>query len=612
MVTPSNPFSTKIISAPPSLGSWLPLLASSLTILRRLAGSTEREFLQIGSQMQGIYQRSLVLTQTARRLVEVASSERIQILMDKLRQILQEMEAYLEQAQVRTLNSCTSLDTVETLLRQVAEPLEGFRKMSKHLYILEVAIKIESTYLGDMESEFLNLAQDIKLLSQQVKEKANAVHDHRLVLSAVIKKNNVDIHIANVNQDAKVQTTLGDTAASLSKLESVNERFSRLGSAISTVAEENSHNISGIVQSMQFHDIYRQQVEHVLAALEGFASSLSEGLNASSAGKEIDSQELISKAGDVCELQEAQLQFASAELYAAVTAIVTNLCDISAQQKQIGKDCDHTGVIDGSSATFIDDVSRHMSSITNLLTTCATTNNELAKVTGEVTSTVAEITAFVADIENIAHEIIQIALNSRIKAACTGKNGAALSALSEEIGHLSTEAVQWAGSITATLTKIDAATEVLSTEASSNEEILRTKLFSIKEELNKTLTLLDDMGAELLSLLPQIQSQINLLTMDIDRIATGIDVHERTKALADAVLGNLQQVFRESRALYPASAAFKEDLRLMAQRYTMESERRIHEDIASRYGVNVSTPQALPSVMPKNTDSEFGDNVDLF
>ena len=591
------------------LDAWSSILSSSLATLRRLAGSTEHDFLQIGSQMQGIYQLSNTLSETAHRLVEVASGESIRILTDRLHQILQEMKEYLELAQARSLSRCATLETVETLLGQVVEPLEGFRKISKHLYILEVAIKIESTYLGEMEGEFLNLAQDVKKLSLQIKEKANAIQDHQLFLASVITKNIFDIQAASSNQDFKIRATIKDTAESLNGLESVNSRFSLLGTEISSVSGENSQRISEIVQSMQIHDIYRQQVEHVIESLEGIASSFNENLDRD----DLCQQKIIEKVGDVCELQDAQLRFASTELYTAVMSVVTHLHDISTQQKQMGlKVYSQVGIADASSSSFIDNVSQRMSSITDLLTTCTAANSELAVVTKKVTDEVEEITNFVFDIENIGHDIIQIALNSRIKAVSTGKNGASLSALSEEIGQLSSETVQRADSITGTLAEIHSAIESLSIEAKSNEKILSTNLSGIKEELSQALIILEKMGNELLSLLPQLQNQINTLTSEIESIAGGVNVHERTKTMADEVLSNLQQIFYQSRALYPASTAFKEDIRRMAERYTMESERRIHEDIAGKHGVQLPMTTSQSTTSAKSDNSEFGDNVDLF
>jgi hypothetical protein len=172
--------------------------------------------------------------------------------------------------------------------------------------------------------------------------------------------------------------------------------------------------------------------------------------------------------------------------------------------------------------------------------------------------------------------------------------------------------VQRTESITSILTDIDATTGHLFDEARSGEEHLTVKLIEMKAALNDILTILENMGTELFSMLSQIHSRVNSLSVEIEKINRGIDVHERCKAMADEVLGNLRKIFNQSRGLYPASAAFKEDLRRMAERYTMESERRIHEDIARRHGVIPSSAPVAAAASAKDTDSEFGDNVDLF
>jgi methyl-accepting chemotaxis protein len=229
----------------------------------------------------------------------------------------------------------------------------------------------------------------------------------------------------------------------------------------------------------------------------------------------------------------------------------------------------------------------------------------------DVTGTVGKITGFVTDIEGIGRDIIQIALNARIKAASTGQEGASLSVLAEEIGQLSNEAVDRTNLITTTLAEIGKTTHELSAEASSSEEDLTARLIGLKGELESILKILDEMGDELLALLSQVKKQVTLLSREIETLTSGIDVHERTKALADAVLASLKDIFSEARQLYPASEAFKEDLRLMAKRYTMESERRIHESIAGRHGVGPVKVQEKATVTPVS-DTEFGDNVDLF
>jgi hypothetical protein len=481
------------------------------------------------------------------------------------------------------------------------------------LYILEVSVKIESTSIGEMEGEFLNLAQDIKKLSRQIKVKANVVHDHRQSLSSVISKSIADLQTAQATQDTSVRAIVGETRTSLLQLETVNERFTTLGAMISSVSQENSNTISDIVQSMQIHDMYRQQVEHVIEALAGLQPSLPDRPQQNEAESNLNWQKLISTTGDVCELQEAQLQFAAMEFHTAVSSIRTNLRDLGTKQKQMGQEISSKmGGISTSNTSFIDDVRQHMSSITTLLATCADTNKELAGITKNVTGAVYEITGFVTDIEEIGHEITQIALNSRIKAAGTGEKGASLCALSEEIGLLANEAMRRAESIIASLTEIQSATTMLAADTDGNEKILDSALSGMNAELSETLSIFDAMGTELFALLPQLQREVNSLTGEIEKIAGGIDVHERARVLGDQALDKLRLVFHQARQLYPASAAFKEDIRRMAERYTMESERRIHEAIAKKHGVRVAMAQTRKEPDQGSSESELGDNVELF
>ena len=117
------------------------------------------------------------------------------------------------------------------------------------------------------------------------------------------------------------------------------------------------------------------------------------------------------------------------------------------------------------------------------------------------------------------------------------------------------------------------------------------------------------MGRELFSLIAQTRDQASVLTQEIETITGGIRVHEKARSKADSVLADLRTIVSQARALQPASAEFKNDLRQMAERYTMESERRIHENVARKHGVQTMHVQHTDS--PRD-DSEFGENVDLF
>lgn len=594
-----------------TLMEWRATLAPAIDTLRRMAGTTEDEFLQIGSEVQGFYQRSAEISRMSGELVQIVSGDSGRSLTSRLQQMMTDMEEYLANARTRSGDSCKTLEEVKGLLEKLSAPLEGFQKMNKTLRMLSISTKIESSRLGELGSGFVNLAMDVEKLSHQVNDKSAAILAHRQLLSNMIVSNLSAVRTGEAAQDRQVTASLNSTAASLQELVSVNERCTAFGSVVSSISAEVTGNISEVVSSMQMHDMTRQQVEHIVEALEGLLADLPGSENSS-----LDQARwhaLIVEAGDVCELQEAQLRFASSELYSAVGTIVENLRDIANKQMMMEQESGNvTGVADSADTSFVDVMSQGMQSIAAVLASCARSDSDMADTIGKVAQTIAEIASFVTDIEEIGTEIDLIALNAQIKAAHTGPDGAALGVLAEAIKRLSDEAVRQTNAVAAILTGINSATEHLSGDSGSESRQLAERMTFMREELDMILQSLGSMNSELFAVLSGLSGRVSSLTEDVERATSRIDVHEQTKEMAAAVLASLEQIVREARRIEPASSEFKQNLLHMEKHYTMESERHIHEALArKRSGLSaVAAPVAVSS--GSSDDSEFGDNVDLF
>ena len=590
------------------LTGWRNIVAPSIETLRRMAGTTEDEFLQIGSQLQSFYQRSADISAMANQLVSVVSGENVLSLTSRLQQMMVDMEDYLANARERSSDSCATLEQVQALLDKLSEPLEGFQKMNKSLRMLSISTKIESARLGELGSGFVNLAMDVEKLSHQVQEKSAAILAHRQLLVTIISDNLAVVRSSETQQDVMVQATLKDTSSNLSELLAVNERCTRFGCTVSSISGEVTESISEVVSSMQMHDMTRQQVEHVVEALERLTCELAD---VKTSDADVDRlRRVIIEAGDVCELQEAQLRFASSELYSAVCNIVDNLRDVAGKQSVIAQETTTiTGSTDAAGSSFVDVMSQGMSAVTAVLTSCAAADLKMSDTMKKVAQTINEIATFVTDIEAIGSEIELIALNSQIKAALTGPEGAALGVLAEAIKRLSDEAVRQTDSVAVTLTEIHGVTEHLLADAENEENLLGVKISLMQEELAEVLSTLGDMNAEMLSVLSGLNGRVLSLTEDVELATAGVDVHERTKVMADGVLVDLDSIVAQSRRIEPASSEFKENLRHMEEHYTMESERHIHEALArKRSGQSAVSFQDVV----KKDDSEFGDNFDLF
>jgi methyl-accepting chemotaxis protein len=524
-----------------------------------------------------------------------------------------DMEAYLTSARGQSLESCATLERILELFDQVSQPLEGFQKMTKTLRMLGISTKIESSRLGEQGLGFQTLAMDVEKLSHLVSEKSSNILGHRQLLAGMIRENLRVVRTSEAAQDREVSGVLASTTSSLEELVTVNSRCSSFGSLVSSISAEVSGNIGEVVSSMQMHDMTRQQVEHIVEALERLSTKLED--ISGTPPDSTDYSKLIIEAGDVCELQSAQLRFAASELCGAVHSIVDNLRDVASKQSQMASESlSTTGDGDTSGGSFIDSMNRGMSTITDVLAKCAQSDREMSATLSKVADTMQEVSGFVTDIEEIGTEIDLIALNAQVKAAHTGQEGAALGVLAEAIKRLSVEAITQTELVSQTLLQINQSTTHLFQEANEETEQLGVRIAVMEEELTTILAALGSMNSDLMRLLSGLSERVGKLTDDIERATACIDVHERVKHMSDDVMAALDRIVSRSRELEPASLEFKDNLRHMEERYTMQSERHIHEAIArKRSGGSESAAVTSAKVTAgAGDDSEFGDNVDLF
>lgn len=592
------------------IAGWLDILSTSVKTLQRMAGTTEDEFLQIGSKLHSFYERSEEISGMAGQLVSTVSGENVVSLTFRLQQMMVDMEEYLSSARNRSNESCSTLVQVQSLLDKLSEPLEGFQKMNKSLRMLSISTKIESARLGEIGSGFINLAIDVEKLSHQVHEKSAAILAHRQLLSTIITDNLAIVRSQGSEQDTKVRSILHDTAANLQSLVEVNERCHQFGGTVAVISAEVTASISDIVSSMQMHDMTRQKLEHVVEALERLSGELAGHPLAGENGNRL--RRVVIEAGDVCELQEAQLRFAAHELYTAVCTIVDSLRDIARKQGVVAEDTAAvTGATGSSDSSFVEEMSRGLTEVTTVLVSCATSDRSMSDIMKKVAQTIDEIASFVTDIEAIGSEIDLIALNSQIKAALTGVEGAALGVLAEAIKRLSDEAVRQTNAVAETLKKIHAVTEHLLADNESEVDQLGEKVSDMQGELSGILSTVGTMNSDMQTILSGLNERVLGLTQDVEHTTAEVDVHERTKVMADGVLADLEIVIAKSRQIEPASSEFKENLRHMEEHYTMESERHIHEALARKRS-------GQSDVVVRNDannavdESEYGDNVDLF
>ena len=570
---------------------WSTALGEAAAQLKEVAGTTECEFLAIGGQLQDFYQRGCGISSLACEMVGEVAGEQVSGAMDRLAEILDGMGLYVDNARQEIERSSATLREILGLLDQVALPLSGFKKVDKVLRMLGISTKIESARLGQRASGFDTLASDVADLAVQVSDKAGVILTRKDELAKAIGQTLTGVLDSGAQQHGQVLEILERTRGSLAALTAINMRCSSAASGIAQVSEEVARNVGEVVMSMQAHDMVRQQIEHVDQTL----SELRQGLVTGRAGAD--------EVGLVCQLQTAQLRHAAAELDAAVQTIIGNLREVALKQSGLSRETGSmAGLADQTGGGFFAGMQKDITSVSVALLESSRVNQSLFVAMGAVAVTVGEIANFVGDIETIGEEIKLIALNAQIKSAYTGEEGAALGVLAEAIQRLSIEARDHTDAVSGTLQHIMAVKEDLNHGASAETSTREGEVRGMVSGLGALLDLLRGVNETLHLSLSRMDAEVTLLSSDINRVTAEITVHHKVSKVLQEAVRVLEGIGAEARRIAPIGDK-SADLAELAGRYTMHSERKIHESLFKGSAACQASACA---------EEGLGENVELF
>lgn len=564
--------------------------------------------MEIGAKLQQFYQASRSISQISSSVTALLSGEEITSTIDGLRGI----SADLELAADRSRQHSGQLQNLLRMVEQVNAALSGFQRHVQELNILCFSIRVESVHLGSSESEFDTLADDIKRLAAEIEAKSKAILDSLNFLANLIRENLSRIMKIEESQRGQTKTILADTSSSLAGLVEQYEKSLATARRIAASYEELTRITGEIVFSLQFHDITRQQIEHVSETLRRAAEQqdqATEGL------------------AEVCELQAAQIRFAGSKLFEAVGGISSNLestsqkiGEISGQMREIAGDGEEAG------ASFFSKTKAPLAHACEILSKFEEEERGLMAASESISRALDEMSSFVGGIRQLGMAIRLIALNSIVKSAHVGDRGAALGIIANEIHGLSLKTGQQTREISEAFGSITSFAEQLGTRADGQKESSKqTSARAMITTIDGLQQSLSDTNQLVTSRMGEIQNAAATLIGEIERLASGIHVHERALEAINEIASRIDEVVVDLRARAPskdgaqAGAPGQELLKQIERSYTMDSERELHHKIGSSPPApateEIPAPQACEpdaNLAESSEEDDLGDNVELF
>lgn len=600
-------------------------------LIRGRLHEREDDFLALGARFMEFSSASRLLSKKASDLAELTTGGAIEQGIEQLSGELNDMTSACDFTTSEA--SLSELKGLLSVIAELMEHVESFGRVVRSLQMLGISTRIESARLGSRGLGFATLADDVEKLAHMIVAKSSSIMEKSKSLHGMIQSVHQRTQELTHTQRGCSDRIMTEVGGNLDSLLSMAERSKQVIGDLSVQTAEISRNISEVVASMQFHDIVRQQVEHVDEALQDMMGMIKAhpvdvcseadadsgsgepdeagavdaiGADAETgdaaaetgdagdgrepdaepelepdmcaAAREADDRELVGWIADVTAIQVSQLDHSANRLEEAVAGIKGSLMGIAATVQGMGEDV--AGIIETDDAdddSVLDRIAEGSASVIASMREFTDKAAEIGGLMATVAGTVSEIAAFVDDIEDVGSEIELIALNAAIKAAHTGDEGRALGVLAGAIQHLSTDARGHTHVVSDMLRRIADAAASLESNASQYTETGQLKAMAVRQE--ELMDRLRQVNATFQSLFGEVGQESEALGLALEELAGGITLDQDVCPGLNEARKELDELVRLAREAVPEAddVGRPERLRELLARYTMEAERMVHE-----------------------------------
>ncbi len=240
--------------------------------LKEVVEQTESAALEIGRRFQDIADKANsqadIAAATIRSRDGEGSGMSIEQILDLAGRSLEEMSERVVRASGSTLKAVEEMDDVAENVRVISQILEDIEYIADQTNLLALNAAIEAARAGEHGRGFAVVADEVRKLSHKSNTSSAGIKE-------VIKKINKRIEDASrsiremATRDVEESEKARDEVNRM--LEDIVRAHDGLKSSIDLLAESSrdiASDISSIVTSLQFQDITRQRIEHVIEPLE--------------------------------------------------------------------------------------------------------------------------------------------------------------------------------------------------------------------------------------------------------------------------------------------------------------------------------------------------------
>jgi hypothetical protein len=550
--------------------------------LKELNATSERSFLRAGGQLTEFLTVLHESHDGTVAIVKLLSSEKAEAAAELLRDVL----ARSEEMERRVRSYSALLESVTGATRELSVPVLSFASAVRNFRVLGTLIRIESSRLSQSGAGLDALAAEVTGLTGELERRANGMLAACEALSHRVEASLARTQHAGVRQEQRLPALVQTVIAGVAAVEEKRAMAERTAAAVVERFERALALLGEVVAGLQFHDITRQRVEHVITALSG----------------DLDGQP-EDRAAALFGLQATQLRTAGDLFEQSVEGICRNLRRLASEVKDMSSQTCGLFQDSGSGGRpFFSGMEAMYTEVLGSLTDCERLDRGLPDAGEALGGAAGEIAGLAREIEAVGLRMHRIALNTSIRAVHVGVKGEPLEQLGSAIQALCSVALDGAAQVSTILESVESAHAADLNVVRRSDEALPEAL-----ALQERITRLRAAGeAEEVQAARVVESS-RLLAEAVEALVEDLQRHSIFPGVAKDCAGKLERL-----AAGPGGAkgahheAHLDQLRAL---YTMESERAVH-DRASRE--ETAPASVLQADGVAGVDGDLGDNVELF
>ena len=588
--------------------AWRETLQQVIADLDLLNRNTEQDFLTIGGRLAGFIEKVNLISSQLAVLATFNS---------------QEQGLHASQALTCALDRSTEMRTryadhngVLGDMRQEAgrlkEILSGFQGTVSTFHTLGVLTRIETARLGTAGADFGSLADDVNLLAGNVQVKVEGALDAAALLIPSIETALLNISGIEDGEAKDLPLVISGIMASLSSFRSFRDMQDRAQASSLRLGTQYAAILGAfkkLIVSIQFHDLTRQQVEHVIEVLGRLCAESpgpGDGMSRDPRG-----------AAGVLALQSLQLAHAGEKFAASAASVAGNLDDIAARVLEMAAESQTlSGSTEDEKNSFFLQMERGCTFVLDSLSHCASAEATARVTSGTLAGSIDRMRGSIEEVRAMEIEMQRIALNASIRAAHIGVSGDALGVLAgsmrqqaSECGERSECLGEALGSMSQAATRLSVQDMPPAGDGGCQESGLDQQ--GGLDEMRSGVSELHSSSERSFAQIARIIACGARLREDLSATRQGFVVGELFAAAVSRARDMLREIGDRNPSPLPPDGSPAPDLGLhdFATHYTMQSELDVHD---VHRGFVPAAVSLEPSDSPSTEAGELGENVEFF